>query len=62
MTPVLGNFLKVTFRNFKKNRLFSAINIFGLSIGMAAFILIMLWVKYELGWGLAPTTHSTIYW
>ena len=61
MTPVLGNFLKVTFRNFKKNRLFSAINIFGLSIGMAAFIIIMLWVKYELSWDRFHENSGQIY-
>ncbi|MCP4727020.1 MAG: ABC transporter permease, partial [bacterium] len=37
------NYLKIAFRNFKRNKLYSIINISGLSIGIAAAILIMLW-------------------
>lgn len=44
------NIFKVTIRNLKRNTLFSLINITGLSIGMAAFILIAIWVKYELSY------------
>jgi putative ABC transport system permease protein len=41
------NYFKVAFRNLWKNKIFSAINIIGLSIGLAASILIMLFVSYE---------------
>jgi len=43
-------FLKVTFRNLIKQKGYSVINILGLAIGMAAFILIMLWVEDELSY------------
>lgn len=41
------NYLKIAFRNLRKNKLFSALNISGLSIGMAVCILILLFVNYE---------------
>jgi len=40
-------FLKIATRHLLKNKLYSFINIFGLSIGVASFILIMLDVDYE---------------
>ena len=40
--------LKLAFRNIIRNKLFSAINIFGLSLGLAGVIYIMLWVWDEL--------------
>ena len=58
---MVRNFLKITFRNFKRNKLFSIINIIGLSIGMAAFILIMLWVKYELSFDRFHNNSGQIY-
>ena len=35
------NFLKVAIRNFRKNKSITAINLFGLAVGMASAILIM---------------------
>ncbi|MEZ4810482.1 MAG: ABC transporter permease [Allomuricauda sp.] len=40
-------FLKIATRYLLKNKLYSFINIFGLAIGVASFILIMLYVDYE---------------
>lgn len=44
---MIRNYLKIAFRNLFKNKAFSAINILGLAIGMAACIVIMLFVTYE---------------
>lgn len=44
---MIRNYLKIAFRNLWKNKGFSAINIMGLAIGMAACIIIMLFVFYE---------------
>jgi predicted permease len=38
---------KIAFRQFKRNKTFSVINILGLALGLAVFMLIMLWVNYE---------------
>ncbi|MEO1010288.1 MAG: ABC transporter permease [Bacteroidota bacterium] len=40
-------FLKIATRYLLKNKLYSFINIFGLAIGIASFILVMLYVNYE---------------
>lgn len=40
-------FFKIAFRYLLKNKLYSFINIFGLAIGVASFVLIMLYVNYE---------------
>lgn len=42
------NYILVTVRNLKKNSTYSLLNIIGLAVGMAAFILIALYVQYEL--------------
>jgi putative ABC transport system permease protein len=42
------NYFKIAFRNLWRNKGFSAINIFGLSIGMASAILILLWIQNEM--------------
>tara|TARA_R110002051_G_scaffold140937_3_gene214013 strand:+ start:2140 stop:4521 length:2382 start_codon:yes stop_codon:yes gene_type:complete len=41
------NYIKIAWRNIKTNRLFSFINIIGLSIGLAIVILLFLFISYE---------------
>ena len=42
------NYLKITFRNITRNKVFSFINIAGLAVGLACSLFIFLWVKDEL--------------
>jgi len=44
---MLGNFIKVMLRNFKRYKGYSFINVAGLAIGMACCILILLWIQDE---------------
>lgn len=44
---MVRNFFKVTFRNLRRNSLYSFINISGLAIGISCSILILLWVQDE---------------
>ena len=44
---MLRNHLKIAFRNIKKYKVFSAINIVGLAVGIACSILIQLFVTHE---------------
>ena len=46
-SSMLKNYLKIALRNIWKNKVFSAITIVGLAVGMAACIVIMLFVFYE---------------
>ncbi len=41
------SYLTVAIRSMTRNRVYSAINIFGLAIGMAACLIILLYVRYE---------------
>ncbi len=44
---MLRNYLTVAFRTLTKHRAYAAINILGLAIGMAACLMILLYVRYE---------------
>jgi hypothetical protein len=48
--PVVTSYLKIALRNLKKNKVHSAINIAGLSVGIACCILILQWVRDELSY------------
>ena len=45
---MLQNYLKIGFRNLAKNKLFSIINISGMAISIASFMVIALFVYDEL--------------
>jgi len=47
---MLSNYFKIAWRNIVGNPLFSAINIIGLSIGLACCIMITMFVRYELSY------------
>ena len=47
---MVRNYLKIAFRNIAKQKLFSFINILGLSIGMAASLFVVLYVIDELSY------------
>ncbi|MGD8306676.1 MAG: ABC transporter permease [Ignavibacteria bacterium] len=55
------NYLKIAFRIFRKQKLFSLINIFGLALGMACTILILLWVQDELNFDKFNKNADNIY-
>ena len=44
------NYLTVGFRALTRNRTFAAINIFGLAMGLAACLLLLLYVRYEISY------------
>ncbi|SJN23503.1 ABC transporter permease [Sphingobacterium sp. JB170] len=45
---MIKNYFKIAYRSLKKNKGYASINIIGLAIGMAAAILILLWVNSQL--------------
>lgn len=47
---MVSNYFKIVARNTKKNPLYVFINIFGLAVGMAVSILILLFVQHELSY------------
>lgn len=44
---MIQNYFKIAFRNLLKSKTFSAINVFGLALGMACSLMIMLWIRDE---------------
>ncbi len=45
---MLGNYLKISLRNFSKSKTYSIINILGLAAGLSGFIIILIYLNYEL--------------
>ncbi|PKP34712.1 MAG: hypothetical protein CVU00_05665 [Bacteroidetes bacterium HGW-Bacteroidetes-17] len=58
---MIRNLLKITIRNFKRQFGFSLLNILGLTIGMASFILIFLWISDELSYEKSYKNADQIY-
>ena len=55
------NYLKIAFRNLLKYKQYSLINILGLAIGLACFVLIILWVQDELSFDRFHKNADNIY-
>ena len=53
--------IKIAFRNLWKNRSYSALNIFGLAIGIACAGLIFLWVEDELSYNQSLSKRDRLY-
>lgn len=58
---MIKNYLKIAFRNLVKNKVYSAINILGLSVGMAVALLIGLWINDELSANKHHKNYGTLY-
>jgi putative ABC transport system permease protein len=54
------NYLTAAFRNLRKNKGFSILNIAGLSVGIACAALILLWVEDEVGYDHSVPDHDHI--
>ncbi len=55
------NYLKIAWRNIIRNKAFSSINILGLAIGIAASLLILQYVAFELSYDKFHVNTSRIY-
>ena len=58
---MLRNYLTIAYRNLLKNKVFSLINILGLAIGMAACLLILQYVRFELSYDNFHQNAENIY-
>ncbi len=58
---MLRNYFKITFRNLRKNKGYTALNITGLAIGLACFMLIALYVADELSYDRFYADADRIY-
>jgi len=58
---MIKNYFKTAWRSLWKNKTFSAINIFGLSMGIAAFLLIVNYLRFEYSYDDAHTKKDRIF-
>jgi putative ABC transport system permease protein len=61
MLSLIWNYVKIAFRKIRRQKSFSFINITGLAIGMAACILILIWVQDELSYDRFHENADQIY-
>lgn len=58
---MLANYLKLALRSLRNNRLYSILNIAGLAVGLAASILVLLWVVDEFSYNKFHTNLPNIH-
>lgn len=58
---MIKNYIKIGVRNLLKNQVHSLVNILGLSIGLASFLLIFLYVLDEISYDKHIPNHERIY-
>lgn len=58
---MIKNYFKIAWRNLKSNMTFSFINIFGLATGLAGFIIILLYLNYELSYDTWDDSLKRVY-
>jgi len=58
---MLKNYFKIAWRNFRRNKSYSIINVLGLSIGLGSLILISLFVNDELSYDQFHENSEQIY-
>jgi putative ABC transport system permease protein len=58
---MFSNYLKIAIRNFMRNKLYSLLNILGLSVGIVASILILIYVQDELSYDKHHSKYKRIY-
>jgi putative ABC transport system permease protein len=58
---MIGNYVRIALRYLLKNRTFSMINLFGLTLGFACFLLIAMYVQDELSFDAFHSDADPIY-
>src|SRR5687768_2097903 len=58
---MLRNYLRIAHRTLLKNKVFSFINVFGLAVGMAAFLFIVQYVRFERSYEQFNPNAENIY-
>ncbi|MEP7171052.1 MAG: ABC transporter permease, partial [Bacteroidota bacterium] len=58
---MLKNYFKTAFRNLIRNKTYTAINVLGLSIGIAVCLVIFLIIRFETGFDAFHTKKDRIY-
>ncbi len=60
-TGMIKSYFKIAFRNIKRNKMYSLLNMLGLAVGMACSILILLYLQYEFSFDRYHKNADNIY-
>lgn len=58
---MLRNYLKIAWRTLKKNRLYTVLNVFGLTLGISGFFMILLFIQDELSYDRHFAGSESVY-
>jgi putative ABC transport system permease protein len=58
---MIKNYFKIAWRNLRSNKLYSTLNISGLGVGLAAGIMLLLWVQNEFSYDKFNKQYKNIY-
>ena len=58
---MIKNYISLTFRSFRQNKIFTLINIIGFAVGISACLFIMLWIQDENGFDKFHSKSDRIY-
>ncbi|MBK1442377.1 ABC transporter permease [Parapedobacter sp. ISTM3] len=58
---MIKNYIKIAWRNLQKSKGYSVLNIGGLALGMAAAMLILLWVQNEMSFDMFHAKREQLY-
>lgn len=58
---MLKNYFKSAFRNMKRDKVYTFLNLAGLAVGMSCFIIISLWVQHELSFDMFHAKSDRIF-
>lgn len=58
---MIRNYIKIAFRSLWRHKGFSLINIIGLAVGMTAFLLILMYVRFELSYDTFHAKADQVY-
>lgn len=58
---MIKHFLRVSFRQLRRNRVYSFINIAGLTVGLAGFVIVLLYLNHELSYDKWDSRLARVY-
>src|SRR5579863_6928114 len=58
---MIFHFFKTAFRNLKANKVYSVITVAGLGVGIAVFLVIFLFIRYQESWDAFHSKKAHIY-
>src|ERR1700734_1923982 len=60
-SSMLVHFFKTAFRNLKANKVYSILTVAGLGVGIAVFLVIFLFIRYQESWDAFHPRKANIY-